>query len=210
MKEWKDLKFWDTEWPKVYNRIWNRQHDERILPAYPHVFRALDLCPYSNVKAVIIGQDPYPTKGHAHGLSFSCQPHVRPLPRSLRNIFQEYHEDLGYDFPRNGDLSVWAERGVLLLNTILTVEEGKSLSHEGMGWERLTYEIVRSLSEKPVVFLLMGKKAQEFAGALDASKVVRVPHPSPRVKGFSGTRPFSAVNAKLRDLGVEEVEWRLP
>lgn len=185
------------------------EYEADCLPRRQWWFHALELTPFNKVKCVILGQDPYPTKGHAHGLAFSVQPHVRRLPKSLVNIFTEYRSDLGYLAPRSGDLTVWAERGVLLLNTILTVEEGKPLSHAGLGWEKLTYEIVRALDERTgVVFCLWGKRAQEYQGALRSSPVVCSAHPSPLSanKGFFGSKPFTRINSHLN----EPINWKLP
>lgn len=183
-----------------------------MLPSKKEWFKALELTQPENVKCVILGQDPYPTKGHANGLAFSVYPHVRPLPGSLANLFSEYRSDLGYDTPRTGDLTTWAEHGVLLLNTILTVEEGEPLSHEGIGWEKLSFEIMRTLADEPVVFLLMGKKAQEFSGAVHPDKTVSVYHPSPRSagRGFYGSKPFTQVNEKLVTMGRTPIDWKLP
>lgn len=196
------------------------------LPLAGNWFKALELTPYDKVKCVILGQDPYPTPGHAMGLAFSVLPHVRPLPRSLANIFREYVDDLGYPTPRTGDLTPWAQEGVLLLNTVLTVEAGSPNSHAGIGWEKLTYEILRSLAERTTrniqenvgrvherdspVFVLWGKSAQEYKGALRGAPMVCSAHPSPlsASRGFFGSRPFSRVNEYL---GKERaINWRLP
>ena len=215
LKSWSFLKFWKSDaWPDVHNLLTVKlEFHDNVLPRYNDWFKALELTPFDKVKVVILGQDPYPTRGHAHGLAFSVQAHVKPLPRSLRNIFTEYSSDLGYPTPRCGDLSSWAKEGVLLLNTILTVEEGKPLSHAGIGWEKLTYEIVRALSERVLpgsgpVFCLWGKRAQEYQGALRGAQVVCSAHPSPlsAANGFFGSKPFSKVNALLK----EPIDWRLP
>lgn len=212
MKSWSKLGFWGKPWEGVQDKLYYNQDQEGkvFLPHPDNIFKALELTPRDKVKVVILGQDPYPTKGHAHGLAFSVPPHISPLPPSLRNIFKEYQNDLGYPTPRNGDLRVWAERGVLLLNSILTVEEGKSLSHAGIGWEKLSYEVVKTLVNKgDVCFVLWGKKAQEYEAACAPCPVVRSPHPSPLSKGFLGSKPFSRVNQELEKLGVEKVDWRL-
>lgn len=209
LKSWEFLKFWDWYFESDLVGVFS---NGTCLPGPKAVFRALELTPFDKVKVVILGQDPYPTKGHANGLAFSTWPHVSPLPRSLSNIFKEYQTDLGYREPRNGDLSAWAERGVLLLNTILTVEEGKPLSHAGIGWEKLAYEVVRSLGERgDVGFLLWGKKAAEYAAACGKCPIILSAHPSPfsADKGFFGSRPFTRVNEELRKMGVEPVDWRL-
>jgi len=216
MDTWKFLKFFgkDTRGltdPKCgFREVRTILRDkDNVLPRQEDWFKALELTPFDKVKVVILGQDPYHTKGMAHGLAFSVQPHIKTLPPSLRNILKEYQSDLGYPQPRSGDLRAWAERGVLLWNTILTVEEGKPLSHAGIGWEKLTYEIIKFLSEKKVAFLLMGRKAQEYTAACGDSPVVAVPHPSPLSKGFEGSKPFTRVNKELEKLQVEPVEWRL-
>lgn len=211
MKPWPQLKFWKEVYPKIITHMAGAGICAgHTLPAPENWFKALELTPFDKVKVVIFGQDPYPTKGMAHGLAFSVLPHVKRLPPSLVNIFKEYQADLGYPEPRNGDLRVWAERGVLLLNTVLTVEEGKSNSHRGIGWEKLTYEIIRSLAEKGgVAFALWGKHAQEYAAACGSCPVVESPHPSPLSKGFLGSAPFSRVNLELKKLGIDPIDWRL-
>jgi len=208
MDTWNFLKFWSSGYPSVL-KVFEYGGYDKILPREENWFKALELTPFDKVKVVVLGQDPYPTKGMAHGLAFSVQPHIKTLPPSLRNILKEYQSDLGYPQPRSGDLREWAERGVLLWNTILTLEEGKPLSHAGIGWEKLTYEIIKALAERKVAFLLMGRKAQEYAAACGDSPVIAVPHPSPLSKGFSGSKPFSQANKELEKLGVEPVNWRL-
>lgn len=192
----------------------------RDIVGLPHPslrFKALELTPFNKVKCVILGQDPYHTKGIAHGLAFSVQPHIKSLPPSLRNIFVEYELDLGYPKPRSGDLSLWAREGCLLLNTILTVEEGKPLSHKGLGWEKLTYEILRSLNDKrgttdddSIVFMLWGKAAQEYRALIDNPRhlVLCAAHPSPlnAKGGFFGCKHFSKTNEFLKD---RKIDWRL-
>lgn len=212
--KWGDLKFFDKEWKRLSDYL----EDVDFFPADHNIWKAFELTPFDEVKVVILGQDPYHTKGLAHGLAFSVQPHVKPLPPSLRNVLAEYQSDLGHPRPRTGDLSDWARRGVLLLNTILTVEEGKPLSHAGLGWEKLTYEALRSLSSERegIVFLLWGKKAQEYKGAIDEKKdssgrprhcILEAPHPSPLSKGFRGCKHFSKANAYL---GKENaIDWKL-
>jgi uracil-DNA glycosylase len=209
LKSWNSLKFWDKPWQNIQH-WYDKMLPDHILPRYDYWFKALELTPFHEVKVVILGQDPYHTKGMANGLAFSTSPHIKQLPASLRNILKEYQEDLGYPRPRSGDLSDWAKRGVLLLNTVLTVEEGKANSHKGLGWEGLTYEILRSLAQRgEIVFLLMGKQAQEYRAACSPCPIVCTPHPSPLAKGFLGSKPFSKVNQELVKLGVEPVDWRL-
>ena len=210
LASWNFLKFWDFYNEKLAKDLDSNSHRPPILPPKADWFKALELTPFEKVKVVLLGQDPYHTKGMAHGLAFSVLPHVKKIPPSLQNIFREYQTDLGFCAPRNGDLRLWAERGVLLLNTILTVEEGKANSHKGLGWERLTYEICKALSKRGgVVFLFMGKQAAEYRGAVEDAPCIITPHPSPLAKGFSGSKPFSKVNEELKKLGVEEIDWRL-
>jgi len=184
----------------------------RIFPDLPRILWALDATPFDKVKVVILGQDPYPTLGHANGLAFSVQPHVKPLPGSLRNIYKELKDDVGVERP-SGDLSSWAHLGVLLLNTVLTVREGAPGSHAGIGWEALTDEVIHKLSQnrENLVFVLWGKKAQEKAPIIDKSKhlILRAAHPSPLSarNGFFGSKPFSRINAYLKQNGIEEIDW---
>lgn len=205
IKGWKHLKWWKHVYLDVERYL---SKCESYLPY--DCYAALRETPFDKVKVVILGQDPYPTKGMAHGFAFSVLPHIKTLPPSLRNILREYSADLGYPPPRNGDLRDWASRGVLLLNTILTVEEGKPLSHKNIGWEKLCYEVIRCLAERRnVVFVLWGRAAQEYKAACGDCPVVASPHPSPLSKGFLGSRPFTRTNEELVKLGVEPVEWRL-
>jgi uracil-DNA glycosylase len=189
----------------------------RYLPAGPNVLRAFTF-PFDKVRVLVVGQDPYPTPGHAVGLSFSVAPDVRPLPRSLENIFAEYRTDLGYPPPSNGDLTPWAERGVLLLNRVLTVRPGNPASHRGKGWEVVTERAIRALAarEQPLVAILWGRDAGTLKPMLAAgdSRIATIDsaHPSPlsAQRGFFGSRPFSRANALLADMGAEPVDWRLP
>lgn len=188
----------------------------RYLPAGPNVLRAFEF-PFEKVRVLIVGQDPYPTPGHAVGLSFSVAPDVRPLPRSLENIFTEYCADLGYPPPRNGDLTPWAERGVLLLNRVLTVRPQNPASHRGKGWEVVTECAIRALAARPdpLVAILWGRDAATLKPMLaEGSRVATIDsvHPSPLSahRGFFGSRPFSRANALLSDLGAEPIDWRLP
>lgn len=189
------------------------QFPEQIFPASEHVFRAFDLCPFDKLRVVILGQDPYPTRGHAHGLCFSCDSSVHPLPKSLQNIFKELETDLEKKAPTNGDLSHWAKQGVLLLNSILTVQEGKPLSHANQGWELFTDEVIRQINKQKegVIFVLWGAPAQAKASQVNTKRhvVLKAPHPSPlsAYRGFWGSRPFSRVNEELRKMGEVEIEW---
>jgi len=182
------------------------------LPAGEHVLRAFQR-PFDDVRVLIVGQDPYPTPGHPVGLSFSVAPDVRPVPRSLQNIYTELVSDLGVERPANGDLSPWADRGVLLLNRVLTVSPGKPGSHRGKGWEAVTEQAIRALVDRgrPLVAILWGRDAQGLIPMLGATPVVASVHPSPLSAsgGFFGSRPFSRVNALLERRGVAPVDWSL-
>jgi uracil-DNA glycosylase len=183
------------------------------LPAGNRVLRAFEQ-PFETVKVLIVGQDPYPTPGHAVGLSFSVAPEVRPLPPSLINIYKEYTDDLGYPAPLNGDLSPWAEQGVLLLNRVLTVEPRKPASHRGKGWEAVTERAITALTErgKPLVAILWGRDARNLRPLLRGVPAIESAHPSPLSarNGFFGSRPFSQANRLLTEQGATPVEWRLP
>lgn len=204
---WRHLRFWKQTYKDM-------KVPQPCLPLKDNWFNSLRSTPFDKVKVCILGQDPYHVRGHAYGYCFGCLPHVSPLPPSLTNIFKEYMDDLGYPKPRTGDLRVWAERGVLLQNTILTVEEGKPNSHKGVGWEKLTYEIIRSLSDRgKVCFILWGKQASDYKALIGSDcRVLTAPHPSPYSanSGFFGSKPFSKSNALLKEMGVEPVDWRLP
>jgi uracil-DNA glycosylase len=186
----------------------------RYLPAGTNILRAFTQ-PFDQVRVLIVGQDPYPTPGHAVGLSFSVQPQVRPLPRSLANIFREYHDDLDLPSPSNGDLSPWAERGVLLLNRVLTVEPGRPGSHRGKGWEQVTAQAIRALGARPaqpLVAILWGRDAGSLRPMLTDVPCIESAHPSPLSadRGFFGSRPFSRANHLLADLGTNPIDWTLP
>jgi uracil-DNA glycosylase len=183
------------------------------LPAGRDVLRAFTL-PLDAVRVLIVGQDPYPTPGHAVGLCFSVGADVRPLPPSLVNIFREYCEDLGHPMPATGDLSPWAQRGVLLLNRALTVQPGRPNSHQGRGWEAVTEQAIRALAARggPLVAILWGRNARNLKPLLGGVPCVESAHPSPLSAhaGFFGSRPFSRANALLAQQGAEPVDWRLP
>jgi uracil-DNA glycosylase len=186
----------------------------RYLPSGANILRAFTQ-PFDQVRVLIVGQDPYPTPGHAVGLSFSVEPSVRPLPRSLANIFREYSDDLGLPRPSNGDLSPWAARGVLLLNRVLTVEPGRPGSHRGKGWEEVTEQAIHALVARPaqpLVAILWGRDARTLRPMLSDVPCVESAHPSPMSadRGFFGSRPFSRANHLLEDLGVDPVDWTLP
>jgi uracil-DNA glycosylase len=183
------------------------------LPPGPHVLRAFQQ-PLDGVRVLVVGQDPYPTVGHAVGLSFSVAPDVRPVPRSLANIYAELVEDLGVPMPSTGDLTPWADRGVLLLNRVLTVRPGAPASHRGKGWEEVTSLAIDALVRRggPLVAVLWGREARSLAPALGDVPTVQSAHPSPLSArgGFFGSRPFSTTNDLLRAQGAEPIDWRLP
>jgi uracil-DNA glycosylase len=185
----------------------------RYLPAGDRVLRAFQQ-PLSEVRVLIVGQDPYPTPGHPVGLSFSVAPEVRRLPPSLLNIFREYTADLGYPTPSTGDLTPWSERGVLLLNRVLTVEPGKPGSHRGKGWEEVTEQAIRALAARPspLVAILWGRDARNLAPLLDGVPLIESAHPSPNSadRGFFGSRPFSRASALLEQQGAGAIDWKLP
>jgi len=186
-----------------------------ILPPQRDWFTALNNTPLERVKVVILGQDPYPTSGHAHGLCFSVSPGVKPLPKSLVNIYKELHDDIGIDNSHSGYLLPWAHQGVLMLNAVLTVEEGKSNAHVGIGWERLTDAIIDivNTNHENIVFVLWGANAQKKASMIDAHKhhIITSPHPSPlsAYRGFWGSKPFSRVNTYLETHLIAAIDWRL-
>ncbi|WP_375476043.1 uracil-DNA glycosylase [uncultured Jatrophihabitans sp.] len=182
------------------------------LPAGEHVLRAFSQ-PFDQVRVLIVGQDPYPTPGHPIGLSFAVERHVRPIPRSLANIYRELQDDLGIPPAQHGDLTAWAEHGVLLLNRVLTVAPGVSASHRGKGWEPVTEQAIRALvaREAPLVVILWGRDAQTLQPMLGSTPAIKSAHPSPlsAANGFFGSRPFSRANALLAEQGAEPVDWRL-
>ena len=186
----------------------------RYLPAGANVLRAFQQ-PFEAVRVLIVGQDPYPTPGHAVGLSFSVAPQTRPLPRSLQNIFREYSADLGHPAPSSGDLTPWTEQGVLLLNRCLTVAPGEPGSHRDKGWEEVTEQAIRALVDRdadPMVAILWGRDARNLAPLLADVPTVESAHPSPMSadRGFFGSRPFSRANDLLEEIGGDPVDWKLP
>lgn len=186
-----------------------------INPPRQDIFSALKLTPYENVKVLLLGQDPYPGEGLAHGLCFSVRPGVKP-PASLRNIYKELESDVGFRIPNHGHLAAWAKQGILMLNAVLTVRAGAPNSHQGKGWETFTDTIISRVNEKddPVVFVLWGAYAQKKIALIDTGKhtVIKSAHPSPLSAraGFFGSRPFSAVNRALRKFSKTEIDWQLP
>lgn len=204
---------------EVIRRLASEEEDgSRILPPAPALFTAFRR-PLDAVKVLILGQDPYPTPGHAMGLSFSVAPDCRPVPRSLGNIFRELHDDLGLPTPAHGDLSRWADQGVLLLNRVLSVEAGNAGSHRRRGWEEFTTAAIRAVVARrtpdgkrlPLVAVLWGRDAAGVTPLLDGCPTVSSAHPSPlsASRGFFGSRPFSKVNELLVEQGAEPVDWSL-
>ncbi len=184
---------------------------DSYLPAQSDVMRAFTL-PFEDVKVLILGQDPYPTPGHAMGLAFSVAP-GEPLPRSLRNIYEELYLDTGHPPPTTGDLTPWSKQGVLLLNRVLTVQPGKAGSHRGIGWEKVTEQALVALAkrEKPLVAILWGRDAQKAAQHLGDTPTVVSAHPSPLSahRGFHGSKPFTRTNELLQEQGADPIDWRL-
>ncbi|EPX78126.1 uracil-DNA glycosylase [Salipiger mucosus] len=205
---WAHLPFFTRDLPRIAAAL--AAEDREVLPPAPQIFAALDACPPDTVRVVILGQDPYPTPGHAHGLAFSVEPHIRPLPRSLGNIFKELEAEFGAA-PATGDLRHWAAQGVLLLNTALTVPAGTAGGHARMGWSTLTEQVLEELSKKPRAFVLWGKHAQGFERHIHGTDhlLLRSAHPSPLSarRGFFGSRPFSRVNEWLIARGETPIDW---
>ncbi len=192
-----------------------KQTGKNILPPTSLWFNSLNSTPFDKVKVVILGQDPYPTVGHAHGLCFSVLPEVNPLPKSLMNINKELQTDLGIDNNHNGYLQGWADQGVLLLNAVLTVEAGNANAHQGKGWETFTDAIIQCINEQKehIVFILWGAYAQKKGVHIDTRKhyIIKSAHPSPlsAYRGFFGSKPFSRTNSYLEEFGEEPINWQL-
>ena len=189
--------------------------EHKVYPPADRVYSALQTTPYDRVNVLLLGQDPYHDEGQAHGLAFSVLPGVKPPP-SLANIFKELKHDLGCRIPNNGYLVPWAEQGVLLLNTVLTVRAHEPNSHKGKGWEKFTDAVFRAVNEKedPVVFVLWGGNAQKKSSLVDQERhtIIQSAHPSPlsAKNGFFGSKPFSRINQALREAGKPEIDWQLP
>ena len=216
--DWNPLlrsEFDESYWVDLQSFVAEERTKHPVYPPHDEVFAALHLTPYAEVRVVILGQDPYHGPGQAHGLAFSVRPPVTPPP-SLANIFTELEDDLGIERPAHGSLTSWAERGVLLLNTALTVRGGAANSHSKKGWERFTDRVIEAVNAKPerVVFLLWGANARSKAKMIDLSRhvVIESPHPSPLSahRGFFGSRPFSRANQALVAAGREPIDWSLP
>lgn len=198
----------------LYDKIDEEYKTATVYPPAEDVFNAFMYTPVNDVKVVILGQDPYHEPGQAHGLSFSVK-HGIAIPPSLVNIYKELHDDLGCYIPNNGYLKKWADQGVLLLNTVLTVRAHEANSHKGLGWEEFTDAAIRVLNtvDHPIVFILWGRPAQMKASMLDNPNhlILKAPHPSPlsAYRGFFGSKPFSKANAFLRDHGVTPIDWQI-
>lgn len=199
---------------KLYEKVKEEYQTRQVFPDANDIFNAFEFTPLSEVKVVILGQDPYHDVGQAHGLCFSVKPDVK-IPPSLVNIYQELHDDLGCFIPNNGYLVKWAKQGVMLLNTVLTVRAHSSNSHRGIGWEEFTDAAIRVLNEqdRPIVFILWGRPAQKKKAMLDNPKhlILEAPHPSPLSArgGFFGSRPFSKTNAFLEENGLTPIDWQI-
>lgn len=199
---------------KLYKTILSEYNSRQIFPASDDIFNAFSFTPLSRVKAVILGQDPYHNDGQAHGLCFSVKPDVE-IPPSLVNIYKELHDDLGCTIPNNGYLKKWADQGVLMLNTVLTVRAHQANSHRGIGWEEFTDAAIRILNEqdRPIVFILWGRPAQMKKSMLTNPNhlILEAPHPSPlsAYRGFFGSRPFSQTNTFLKQHGIEPIDWQI-
>lgn len=216
--DWQDVlapEFEKEYYQQLHAFLKDEYQHHRVYPDMYHIFQAFEWTPFSQVKVVILGQDPYHGPHQAHGLSFSVQPGV-PVPPSLQNIYKELQDDLGIAPVDHGYLKKWADQGVLLLNSVLTVRDGQAFSHQGHGWERLTDVAIHQLSErpKPVVFILWGRAAQNKMTLIDQTRniVIKSAHPSPlsASRGFFGSRPFSKANAALTAMGEEPIDWQLP
>ena len=201
-------------WVELQNYILDQRASHMVFPAHPDVFRAFHLTSFATLKVVILGQDPYHGVGQANGLCFSVSPGVS-FPPSLQNIFKELEDDLGVSKPQSGDLAAWAEQGILLLNTTLTVRQGAPASHQGKGWETFTNEVIRCISQKKekIVFVLWGASARRKKSLIDVTKhtCIESVHPSPlsAYRGFFGSKPFSRINQLLRQQGTTEIDWSL-
>lgn len=217
----------DTDWNEILKQEFEKPYfknlenfleeayeNKHIFPEYKNIFNALNATPYKDVKVVILGQDPYHGINQAHGLSFSVI-QGNKLPPSLKNIFKELIDDLNVKHPQHGDLTTWAQQGVLLINAVLTVESGKAHSHAKQGWEQFTDEIILSLNEKdhPIIYILWGAQAQKKIKLIDTDKhfIIKSVHPSPlsAYRGFFGSKPFSQTNKILHDLNLTEINWEL-
>ena len=207
---WADLAFFTSDWPAIETAL--LAETRTILPRAEQRFAALEFTAPETTRVVIMGQDPYPTPGHAHGLSFSVEPDVQPMPRSLKNIYAELETDLGVMRP-NGDLRGWARQGVLLLNTALSVPAGDANGHKGLGWDKLAHQVLEKTSSRPTAYILWGNQAQKLEKHIKPGYhlILKTAHPSPLSarRGFFGSRPFSKVNDWLAKRGAPGIDWTL-
>jgi len=211
---WEHLNFWKgVRWEIIQDKLDDLTSRGFLYnPSRKNLFRSLQLCPLDKTKVVILGQDPYPNPAHATGVAFSIPCGIKSHPPTLRNILREYSDDLGLDYPESGCLEAWCEEGVLLWNSIPSCLSYRSLSHEDWSdWSFLTEEIIETVSKNNVVFILMGRRAELYRQYIDeyASDVIVTPHPSPRARGFRGSRVFSTANMLLIENQKEAVDWRL-
>lgn len=216
--DWGELladEFSKPYYKKMRDFLTHEYNTASVYPAEADIFTTLKLTSFAHTKAVILGQDPYHGAGQSHGLCFSVKPGVAPPP-SLKNIYKELHEDTGLPIPKHGHLVKWAEQGLLMLNTILTVRDGEPNSHRNIGWEKVTDLIITLLNrrEQPVVFILWGAQARVKLKMIDTDRhgIITSPHPSPlsAFRGFFGSRPFTRTNELLRSWNVEEIDWCIP
>lgn len=200
---------------QLYQFVKNEYTETTVYPPIEDIFNAFHFTPLSKVKVLILGQDPYHNVNQAHGLSFSVLPSQRDIPPSLQNIYKELRDDLGCEIPNNGYLKKWADQGVLLLNTVLTVRAHQANSHQGKGWEQFTDAIIKAVNaqDRPVVYLLWGKPAQSKIPMLTNPKhlILKAPHPSPlsSYRGFFGSKPFSQTNEFLKVNGIDPIDWQI-
>ena len=200
---------------KLFETVNQEYRTHRVYPPADDIFNAMHFTPLDKVKVLILGQDPYHNVNQAHGLSFSVLPSQKDIPPSLQNIYKELHDDLGCDIPNNGYLKKWADQGVLLLNTVLTVRAHQANSHQGHGWEKFTDAIIEAVNEqdRPIVYMLWGRPAQSKIPMLTNPKhlILKAPHPSPlsAYRGFFGCKHFSQANEFLKEHGVEPIDWQI-
>lgn len=215
--DWQDVVREEFDKPyylKLRDFLKEQYETETVYPPKDEIWSAFEHTAYNDVKVVILGQDPYHGPGQAHGLSFSVKPGVR-IPPSLRNMFKEMKEDIGCETPEHGTLTKWADQGVMMLNTVLTVRQGEANSHRNKGWETFTDRVIQKLSEReePVIFVLWGKPAQSKKGLIDLARhdVIEAPHPSPlsASRGFFGSKPYSKVNSLLQKRGEAPIDFCL-
>lgn len=214
LKEFMEIESKKKYFKELMQKVDKEYATKTVFPARENIFKAIELASLEDIKVVTIGQDPYPTKGEADGLAFSVNKGVA-IPRSLQNIFKELHDDIGFEIPKHGSLESWAKQGVLLINTILTVEEGKANSHKKLGWQIFTRNLIKYINENKqnVCYMLWGKKAQRYAKYIDKNNnlILTAAHPSPLScnKGFYGCKHFSKANEYLKSTCQKEIDWQI-